>query len=102
MALDLYAGNEKDRIATHEEALFLIVIEHDENYPVLNWLWSEFYNGPRINPEKSNLLVHELLQLYRVVENDKEVKWLAPITVRLASFFSIAYRNNIEVIAESD
>ncbi len=35
-------------------------------FPKLNWVWENFYDGPIINPETANDLVHELILLKKL------------------------------------
>jgi len=67
MAFDIYLGNESTFIDHHEELLFEIVND-DEKYPNLNWLWENFYNGPSISAERANDLVHELISVREKVK----------------------------------
>ncbi len=98
MAFDLRFENKKEKIEPHEEGLFLLVNE-DDRYPALNWLWQEFYDSPRIQPERCNEIVHELIFLQSLNGIAKEVQH---IIARLLPFFSMAYTNSKQVNCASD
>jgi len=97
MSFDLKCGSKKESIRHHEEGLFAIVAENDA-YPALNWLWENFYSGPRITPERSNDLVHELIALQEFISE----KSVLHTTSRLISFFSSAHVSDTVVTTLSD
>jgi hypothetical protein len=101
MAFDMYLGKERESINHQEEGLFEIIFD-DESYPKLNTVWEDYYNGPLIQPNKANDLVHELVALrIQIVGNDK-LKYLIRIIDRLVPFLSKAYRTDKEIRCVSD
>lgn len=98
MAFDLKFNNRKEKIDYHEEGFFSLVNENDD-FPTLNWLWIEFYSSPKIGPESCNKLVHELVQLQTLHEIDKNSKFCIS---RLLPFFSAAYLSSEQVTTVSD
>ncbi|MEK0360925.1 hypothetical protein [Pseudomonas sp. CBC3] len=100
MAFDMYHGSEKACIETHEESLFVPVNENP-NYPCLDWLLAELYNSPKISPEKSNMIVHELIAL-REEMLGTELSYVTKTIDRIMPFFSKAYILNTEIKCVSD
>ncbi len=97
MAFDMYLANKKIFIDVHEEALFHKINE-DERFPKLNWIWEHFYNGPEIIPEISNDIVHELILLKNICEEEKIIF----VIEKLLPFFSNAYRLKMVIKTRSD
>ena len=66
MAFDMYflvgLVKKTERVDHHEEFIFQWM-DGDDQYPDANFIWENFYNSPQIDAERSNQLVHELLQL---------------------------------------
>ncbi len=102
MAFDMYANKRREKIDHHEESLFDFLKNEKEAYPGLNDIWNKFYKNSRIQPHVSNELVHELLRVRDKALESKEYKWLEPVVIRLASFFSHAYTNDIVVECAGD
>lgn len=102
MAFDMYAGDRRDQIDHHEESLFELIGTDDNQYPNLRFIWENIYEGPRIDPVVSELLVHELLHLSDVNSHTNDAKWISPIVLRLSTFFSYAYREGLTVRCSSD
>lgn len=100
MAFDMYLGEKREAIEYYEEGLFSIVSE-DERFPKLNWLWENFYNGPRIEPNVSNEIVHELIQV-RTVFLESGDKTSLKCVDRLLPFFSESYKTDTQVRCASD
>lgn len=100
MAFDMYRGSEKVCIETHEESLF-VPVNGDPNYPCLDWLLAELYNSPKITPDKSNMIVHELIALREEVLGT-ELNYVARTIDRIMPFFSKAYILNAEIKCVSD
>ena len=100
MAFDMYHGSEKACIETHEESLFVPVNENP-NYPCLGWLLAELYNSPRIPPEKSNIIVHELIALREELLGT-ELSYVTRTIDRIMPFFSKAYIFKAEIKCVSD
>jgi hypothetical protein len=101
MAFDLYLNSERSYIDHHEEEIFLLISD-DEEFPNLNWLWQNFYEGPRISPEISNKLVHELLMLKAQFKELKDNDHLNVPIERILPFLSKAYLSNTEIRCASD
>lgn len=102
MAFDIYAGERKDEIDYHEVVLFEYLADEFDNLPRLLEIWKQFYASPAFEPSASNELEHELLFVRDKVVKSESHKWLEPALVRLASFFSFAYRNKIKVQCAGD
>ena len=105
MAFDMHFQTKevkkKEKIDHHEEFIFQLM-EGDNKYPNANFIWENFYNGPQIDAEKSNQLVHELLQLKSESTKHNQFKEIRFIVDRLVLFFSAAYRNNVSITSISD
>jgi hypothetical protein len=67
--------------------------------PVL--LLAELYNSPKISPEKSNTIVHELIALREEVLGT-ELSYLTRTFDRVMPFFSKAYILKAEIKCVSD
>jgi len=100
MAFDMYHGSGKACIETHEESLF-VPVKENPNYPCLDWLLAELYNSPKISPEKSNMIVHELIAL-REEMFGTELSYVTKTIDRIMPFFSKAYILNTEIKCVSD
>lgn len=98
MAFDMYADQLNENIEHNEEYIFSYINELDE-FPLLNWIWNQFYNSPRINPEQSNDIVHELIALSALHKSDKQ---LINTIRRLLIFFSFCYKNKLTIKTASD
>ncbi|WP_448549354.1 hypothetical protein [Thalassotalea fusca] len=98
MAFDMYAGHKEEKIEHSEEYLFMYINELDE-FPILNWVWHEFYKSPVINSEQANAIVHELIYLSTIHSSDKQ---LINTVVRLLPFFSFCYKNELTIKTASD
>ncbi len=93
----MYLDNVREKIDLHEE--IILQTAHDNpSYPALTWLFDEFYNGPIISPEKSNALVHELIEL----KQNFVSKEFSHTFERLILFFSKAYKMSAEIKCSSD
>ncbi len=92
MPFDIYLDEERVFIDHHEEHMFDLINE-DDNYPQLNWIWEEFYNGPVIYPNIANDLVHELIALRQRVVQNKEYKYLTVPIDRIMPLLSKAYKS---------
>ena len=101
MAFDIYLNKERTFIDHHEEELFSL-IESDDDYPQLNMIWDKFYDGPVIQPNIANDLVHELIALRHVIKNDKQYKYLIEPIDRLLPFLSKAYKSGQQLKCMSD
>ena len=98
VAFDMYADQLNENIEHNEEYIFSYINELDE-FPLLNWIWNQFYNSPRINPEQSNDIVHELIALSALHKSDKQ---LINTIRRLLIFFSFCYKNKLTIKTASD
>ena len=99
MAFDMYIDNEREFIDHHEEEIFSLINE-DDSYPMLNWLWQEYYDGPKVEPRISNDLVHELIALRSSLTKDQ--KYLLVTIDRLLPFLSKAFVLNKTIRCVSD
>lgn len=97
MAFDMYLDGERTFIDVHEEDLFYKINE-DEGFPKLNWIWQNFYKSPKITPDVSNTLVHELI-LLKSICNEKSI---IHVIDKLLPFFSNAYKSNKVIETASD
>lgn len=102
MAFDMYTQGRKDCIDHDEECLFVLINDDWETFPQLNELWSAFYDGPRINPQMADDLVHELLVLDGLIQEESDGQWLTPVIRRLVNFFSYAHQHAVDIRCVSD
>ncbi|MEO0510935.1 MAG: hypothetical protein AAF065_13880 [Verrucomicrobiota bacterium] len=100
MAFDMKADGLKEAIQHHEEEIFSKILENDD-YPQLNRIWEQFYDGPQIFPDQANELVHELIALKeeKICEEEKHMNYTID---RLISFFSKSYRLKKQIYCISD
>jgi len=98
VAFDMYADQIREKIEHNEEYIFTYINE-DDNYPILNWVWDEYYNSPSISSDQSNSIVHELISLAATQTSDKQ---LAETINRLLPFFSYCYKNELTIKSASD
>ena len=101
MAFDLYLDKERECIGNHEEGFFYLINEND-TYPKLNWLWQNFYESPLISPSLANDLVHELIALRNEISNNSEHKPFISTIDRIIPFLSKAYKENKQITSSSD
>lgn len=103
MAFDMYLGlgEERTYIEHHEEGLFEL-INDDDQYPRLNWVWAKFYDGPVIQPNIANELVHELINLRKLIAGERESKHLLVLIDRILPFFGKAYTRGELIKCVSD
>lgn len=105
MAFDLQykdgLNSRRENIFSSEENFFNL-IEENINYPILNFIWENFYESPKLEPEKSNQLVHELVALNEEYAKHSHSKQINHFTSRLIPFFNTAYLNDKTVICMSD
>lgn len=104
MAFDMYMRyglfTKKEQIHHHEE--FILQMMEEGEYPDANFLWENFYNGPKIDPEMANRLVHELLEFRSTHENHSQIKSIKSFVDRLVVFFSKAYTKKVTIRCHSD
>ena len=101
MAFDLYLENEKAFIDFHEEVLFSLINENDL-YPNLNWLWENYYNSPLIHSARANDIVHELIKLRNEISNKNQYIQVKNTIDRIMPFLSKAYKKNKQIECSSD
>lgn len=105
MAFDMHSGANssysQEKVAHHEEFIFQLM-EGKEAYPTANYIWDNFYKSPKIDPEKSGKLVHELLNLKSFHKNSPQSKLIISLVDRLVLFFNQAYISQTEITCHSD
>ena len=101
MAFDMYLENDKEFIDHQEEYIFYLVNE-DNDYPKLNWLWENFYDGPRIPPEFSSEIFKELTLLRSSILDAENNKGLISVIDRIVPFFKKAHDLNRVIRCVSD
>jgi hypothetical protein len=92
MAHDLWLDDKCESIEEFEEGLFEFV-SSDSEYPVLSYIWNEFYGSPKITPEMANEAVHELIAILKIIENQHEYTHIKKLIARLLPLFSTAYKS---------
>jgi hypothetical protein len=97
LAFDMYSGTKKESIAHHEEFIFSYVNQADE-FSELKRICESYYRDPKLTPAQSNKIVHELIHIKTLLQNNHEQK----IVDRLLLFFSYYYLHNESVLCESD
>lgn len=102
MAFEMRANTRAEKIDYHEEPLLQWAADSAGNFSQLSHLWDRFYDSPKISPMQAHELVHELLKLCDLASSTEDNKWVQPIALRLARFFSFAYTNTLEIICISD
>lgn len=101
MPFDIYLGKESVFIDHHEEFMFELVND-DEDYPRLNWIWANFYDGPVVPPDVANELVHELIALRQCVKENGDQKYLITPIDRILPLLSKAYKSGRQLKCMSD
>jgi hypothetical protein len=101
MALDLHAGEHRERIASLDEYLLQLAEAESPRYPQLNALHAAFYDSPRLSARQAGELSHELLTLMTSAEASLNPAQLRR-GLRLAAFFSAASREGLEIRTSSD
>ena len=101
MAFDLYLGNEREFIGIHEEILFSLINENDL-YPNLNWLWENYYDSPLIHAARANDIVHELIKLRNEISNKSQYNQVKNTIDRIMPFLSKAYIESKQIECASD
>lgn len=98
MAFHMTANHREDCIDRDEEVI-LDSTYRDGHYPELSRLWEEFYDGPRIPPDRCGRLANEL-------EHARSSNALPPSlsasAIRLIEFFRFAYEDHSWVECNSD
>ncbi|WP_431048161.1 hypothetical protein [Roseateles sp. L2-2] len=101
MALDLYAGEHRERIAPQDEVLLQLAEAEGPRHPQLSALLAAFYDSPRLSARQAGELAHELLMLMTSAEASLNPAQLRR-GLRLAAFFSAASRAGLEIRTSSD
>lgn len=96
MAFDMYAGERHEAIQHHEGYLFEFATEAIEAFPQLNAIRARFYSDFTLEPEQSSALVHEILMLHEH-HASQGGKAFSATALRLAQFFSYAWRNGAPI-----
>ena len=97
MAFDMFAGKLREKIDYDEEEI-LKLVNGDSDYPLLNWLWEEFYSGPRIHREQATQIARELQSLAQNLDDSD----MRQTCFRLVEFFLKASSLDEEVRCMSD
>jgi hypothetical protein len=97
MAFDMYAGSRYEKIEHEEEFVFSLITESEE-FIHLNNIWDNFYNGPKIEYQNANKIVHELITLKSKVLSKNEHR----IIDRWLIFFSYSYTQEKDIRCASD
>ena len=101
MAFEMYAGELRGEVASHEERIFVEISSRAQDYPELSKIWTQFYSSPKLLPEQSERIVHELIDFMSdpIHSTDSDIQ---RVVLRLLPFFSKAYRLNTIVRCASD
>lgn len=97
----MYASDTREVIGPQEEFIFLHVAKDPSRYPQLAAIWAKFYDDPCLSPPQSGALVHELIDLL-ACHGGASNKPLMNVVVRLLVFFSMAFREQVDVRCASD
>lgn len=100
MAFDMYCDDQRAYIDHHEEGILDFVSERD--HPRLGVIKRDFYGDPVFSPSEANEIVHELISLRLLLQNDKPHQYLVSLIDRLIPFFSKAYTKGVEVRCAGD
>ena len=101
MAFDMYAGDLCLSINHSEEYILQAASQASNKYPELTKLWEEeFYDGPVIDCDRSNRIVHELIALL-ASSSDSDLA-LSHSIQRFLPFFSEAYTRSLTIRCKSD
>lgn len=100
MAFALLAGELRLSISHSEEYILQAAYQAPEKYPELTKIWEEFYDDPVIDHDRSNLIVHELIELQASARDP--VPALSHSTQRFLDFFSKAYTRSFNIECKSD
>lgn len=100
MAFDMYAGDLRLSINHSEEYILQSASQAPEKYPELTKVWEEFYDGPVIDHDRSNRIVHELIAL--LPNSGDPDPALSHSIQRFLPFFSAAYTRSLTIQCKSD
>ena len=101
MAFDMYLYKERVFIDYDEEIIFNLVNE-DDAYPGLNWLWENFYDSPIIDPSSAKALASELTALASNFKKKNNEKLIIKTCIKLSTFFNRAYVAGKQIKCFSD
>ncbi|WP_422374428.1 hypothetical protein [Roseibium sp.] len=85
-----------------EEYILQSAYQEPEKYPELTKLWEEFYDGPVIDPDSANRIVHELIELLAGSADPDPDPALSDSIQRFLPFFSKAYTRSLDIQCKSD
>ncbi len=100
MAFDMYAGDLRLSINYSEENILQSASQVPKKYPELTKVWEEFYDGPVIDHDRSNRIVHELIAFLASSGNADPA--LSHSIQRFLPFFSQAYTRSLTIQCKSD
>ena len=101
MAFDMYLDKERVFINYDEEIIFNLINE-DDDYPKLNWLWENYYDSPLIGFGVAEQLASELSLLASNIGNSNNEKAVRKICKKLSVFFNRAYVSGKQIKCYSD
>ena len=108
MALDMKLSESAltSEIHHHEEQYLVLIEAYDLPCPILYRIWEQFYDGPRISPTDSALIVQELTGIDRFIKSERpesidSKKWAASFA-KLTKFFMEASSTKSTVQCISD
>ncbi len=101
MAFDLHLGNDKSYIGHHEEGVFE-KFDGNPDFPMVNWLWENYYSDPVITPEIANKLVHEFIAIRASLEGTSKFKYLLIAIDRILPLLSKGYSTEEIIRCRSD
>lgn len=100
MAFAMHAGDLRMSINHSEEYILQSAYREPEKYPELTKLWEEFYDGPVIEHDRANRIVHELIELLAGSADPDPA--LSHSIQRFLPFFSKAYTRSLNIQCKSD
>ena len=86
----MYLYKKRVFIDYDEEIIFNLINENDA-YPELNWLWEKYYDSPTITPYLAKVLASELTALANSVKKKNNEKLIIKTCIKLSTFFNHAY-----------
>lgn len=91
MPFDMTAGKKRESISHPEEAILVLCYQDggSEEFPELSLLWEEFYDGPRIDPDRALRIAKELRSATPSIKESLDSA-LTDSALRLARFFQEA------------
>lgn len=104
MALEMWFISEHGKVEqtiSHGQLDILQLTENTSNFPMLNWLFDNFYNDPVIYPNISNSLANEIQALANDFTSKNRKQYLPSCQV-LNEFFGKAFAENQVIYTISD